>query len=127
LTNRKAYATVITVNKLKTNMLRTIFNPLLIGLTLFTTVGVLVHDTQLDRATTVAVALPAAVAGFALDTVLKSGDAHTHVERVSAPKQFSLLRATLPRVQPRDNDRVYIQHKKAYFAGGETTSLWPSV
>lgn len=108
-------------------MLRTIINPILLGLTLFTTVGVLVHDTQLDRATTVAVALPTVMAGFAVDSLLKSGDGHPHVERVSGPKQFSSLRATLPRLQPRDNDRGYVQHKKVYFGGGETTSLWPSV
>lgn len=107
-------------------MNRTIVNPILIGLTIFTATGLLLHDTRLDRATAVAIALPAATAGFAIDTLLKAGDLHTHVERVTIAKQFSALHSSLPRLQPRDNDRSYVQHKKMYI-GGETTGLWPSV
>ena len=102
------------------------FTPLLFTLT--AAFGVLVHDTQLDRATTVALATPVALASFiAADSLIKSSEHHVHVERASAPKHISALRATLPRVQPRDDDRRYLQSKRLYFGTGETNYIWPSV
>lgn len=109
-------------------MLNTIINPFIMLFALFTTTGVLVHDTQIDRAAMFAITVPAAIIGYAgLDTAIKSGDAHTHVERVSGPKHLNTLRATLPRIQPRDDDRRYLQNKKIYFGGADGTSIWPSV
>jgi hypothetical protein len=109
-------------------MLQTTTNTLLIGFTLATTLGVVLHDTQLDRAATVAVALPAAIASVvAVDSSLKSSDSHIHVERASAPKHVAGLRSTLPRLQPRDDDRRYQLQKKVYFGGSEVPTLWPSV
>lgn len=105
-----------------------IINPLPLIFTIATTVGVLVHDMQIDRATTVALALPTALATFAaVDSLTKSGEQHVHVERANMPNQLGALRTTLPRVQPRDDDRRYIQSKKLYFGTTDSGYLWPSV
>lgn len=106
-----------------------IINPVPIIFTLSTMFGILVHDLHIDRATTVAVALPALIASAgALDKVINS-NYHTHVERASLPKFSKSFRSTLPNVQPpRDDDRRYIQNKKAHLGfGTDHTYLWPSV
>jgi predicted transporter len=108
-------------------MLLSIIKPLPLIFTAVATFGVLVHDTQIDRATTVAIALPTAFATFvAIDSVIKSSEQHVHVERVSMPSNLASLRATLPRIQPRDDDRRYIQTKKLNFGMTDSTQLWPS-
>lgn len=109
-------------------MMQSIVNPLLIAFTLSTTVGVLVHDTQLDKAATLAVALPSAfAAAAAVDFAVKSDASHTHVERASAPKHAPGFRATTPRIQPRDDDHRYFLNKGGYMGGFDATRLWPSV
>lgn len=105
-------------------MLQTFINPLLIGVTISTTFGVLVHDTQLDRAATLAI-IPAALATYAAVDI-KSDGGHNHVERVSGPK-LNALRATVPRVQPRDDNRNYLLTKSGYAGDLDATRLWPSV
>jgi hypothetical protein len=105
-----------------------IINPLPLAFTLATTFGVLVHDTKIDHATNVAIAMPSAMITYvAVDSLMKSSDSHIHVERVAGPKQLATLRATVPRVQPRDDDRRYVQTKKIFFGGSDATSLWPSI
>lgn len=97
-------------------------NPLPVLLTLTTTFGVLVHDTQIDQATTVALALPAIVASYgAADISLKLNDPHTHVKRVSfASRQQS--------TQPRNSDdKKYIVAKKYSSNGFGGDYSWPSV
>lgn len=112
----------------KTNMIPLIINPTAIAFTIATTFGVLIHDTQLDRATTVALAATSSfITLAAVDASIKSGESHVHVERASAPRHISALRATLPRVQPRDDDRRYLQSKRLYFGTGDTNYIWPSV
>ncbi len=106
-------------------MIQTLINPLLIVFTLSLTFGVLVHDTQLDKAATLALAVPAALATYAAVDI-KSDGGHNHVERVSGPK-LNALRATVPRVQPRDDNRSYLLNKAGYAGGLDTTRLWPSV
>lgn len=109
-------------------MLQTLINPAALLFTAVTTFGVLVHDTQVDRATTVALAATSSFVSFiAIDSALKSSENHVHVERASAPRHINALRATLPRVQPRDDDRRYLQSKRLYFGTGDTNYLWPSV
>ncbi|MFZ2125991.1 MAG: hypothetical protein WAV04_00565 [Candidatus Microsaccharimonas sp.] len=104
-----------------------IINPLALLFTVTTTFGVLVHDTQLDRAALAAV-VPVSFASFAaIDSVLKSGESHVHVERVHGPNTLATLRSTVPRVQPRDDDRRYIQSKKVYLGTAGSSYLWPSV
>lgn len=103
-------------------------NPAPLIFTIATTFGVLVHDMQIDRATTLAFALPTAFATFAaVDSVVKSGEQHVHVERISTPHQLANLKMNVPRIQPRDDDHRYVQSKKAFFNGDSSTSLWPSI
>jgi hypothetical protein len=91
--------------------------------TVVTAFGVLVHDTQLDRATTVALALPTALATIAaVDSAINKGGDHVHVEKVSA-SQF----AGLPRLQPREDDRRNYQMRKMFQHGQDNVSIWPSV
>lgn len=108
-------------------MFQTIIKPLPLIFTIATTFGVLVHDTQIDRAA-VALTIPAAFASFiAIDTVLKSSEQHVHVEKVSIPHTVNSLRMNVPRLQVRDDDRRYVQSKKLFVSGGDSISLWPSV
>lgn len=107
-------------------MLPLIINPAPLIFTIATAFGVLVHDMHIDRAATV-VALPAIVASAGAASVfLKSSD-HTHVERAAFAKHASPIRAALPKVQPRDDDRRYILAKKVYVSGGGQSTFWPSV
>jgi len=110
-------------------MYQALFNPLIVALTFATTFGVLVHDMKIDRATTVALALPAAIISYAaVDAGLKTGDnSHIHVERFSVTKHLSSLRSPLPRLQPRDDDLRNLSNKKVYIDGSDAVSLWPSV
>jgi len=104
--------------------------PAPIILTLITGIGILMHDMHIDKATTVAIALPAVVASTGALEKAISPSYHTHVERVSLPRfTTSAFRSTLPNIQPpRDDDRRYVQNKKLLFmGGGEATSLWPSI
>ncbi len=90
--------------------------------------GVLVHDMNIDKATKVAFAPPAALASTAAANVAEpivSRTEHTHVERAS----IGAYSSTMPKTQPpRDDDRRYIQNKKQS-TGGTTdpTLIWPSV
>lgn len=104
-----------------------IINPLPLLFTITATFGVLVHDMQIDRATTVALALPTAFATFAaVDSVLKASEQHVHVERVSMPHHLGNLGTSLPRIQPRDDDRRYVQSKKIAFGSMDSGYIWPS-
>jgi len=108
-------------------MLPTI-NTIPLVFTLLTAFGVMVHDTKIDSATSLALTAPIALVTYAsVDALMKSGDSHVHVEKISGPKQLSNLKVTTPRIQPRDDDRRYIQTKKVFFGGSDNVSLWPSV
>lgn len=107
-----------------------------IAVTVTTMLGILMHDMHIDKATSIAMLAPAALAttgaaaaAVSTDKVI-SQNYHTHVERASLPKiNASAFRSTLPNIQPpRDDDRRYIQNKKLlYFGGGDAAPLWPSV
>lgn len=88
--------------------------------------GVLVHDMRIDKAATVALALPAALATYGA-VQLAGGSEHIHVERVAFSNQSSIFHSSLPKVTPRDNDRHYVQPKKSVTSGGTQASLWPSI
>ncbi|MES2630758.1 MAG: hypothetical protein V4611_02280 [Patescibacteria group bacterium] len=90
-------------------------------------VGVLVHDLRIDKATSVALALPAMLATYGAAHFVGSGGEHVHVERVAFSNQSSVFHSSLPKVTPRDNDRHYVQPKKSITSGGSHASLWPSV
>jgi hypothetical protein len=87
--------------------------------------GVLLHDMRLDKAATVALALPAVLATYTA-THMISGSEHVHVERVAFSNQSRVFHSTLPKITPRNNENNYIQPKKLS-ASGTNTSLWPSV
>ena len=98
-----------------------LLNPLPILLTLTTSFGVLLHDTQIDRAATTALALPATIAAFgAADVVLKLNDPHTHIDRFS-------FATNVPRTPARDDDKKYISVKKYVSDGMGSQYHWPSV
>ena len=84
-----------------------------IGLTLATSFGVLIHDTKLDQATSVALTLPIALVGYELGAqVAKLGsEGHTHVERVSLANAARYLHAGTPRIQPRDDHKKFTLQK----------------
>ncbi len=108
-----------------------VIHPTIALFTLTTAFGVMVHDMQLDRATSVALALPATVlvAYAVIDSGLKGSDSHVHVERATAPNHINSVRAMIPRIQPRDDqDRQSFSGKRAvYYSSGGDSTLWPSV
>lgn len=109
-------------------MLQTSINSLLITFTLATSAGVLIHDTQVDRAAGLALAVPASLVTYAaVDSVMKSADAHIHVERVSGPRNVADVRNTMPRLNPRDDEHAAFQTKRLAFGDIDSTSLWPSI
>jgi len=98
-------------------------------LTFITGISFLIHDMHIDRMAVVAVGAPVAIASYGVvDNLLKKSD-HTHIDRAAFPKHASSFsRTPLPKMQPRDDSRRYIQNKKVLVTGGgEMNSLWPSV
>ena len=92
-----------------------------------TTLGVLMHDTQIDQAAKIAIVTPANFSDFAVaDAASKSHD-HVHVERMSMNSQGHSVRANALKIPPRDDDRRYVQSKKMSLSGGDSVGLWPSV
>jgi len=98
-----------------------------LSLVFATAFGVLAHDTQVDQAAVVAMAAPAALAGFALADMASKSNEHVHVEKVSVASHINAARVYVPKVQPRDDDRKYIQGKKLAYNTGGGSGLWPSV
>ncbi len=111
---------------IKTNMQKvTNIAPIIFIIAVVT--GVLVHDMRIDKATTVAFALPAMLATYGAAHMIGGGE-HIHVERVSFSNQSRVFHSSLPKVTPRDNENRYIQAKKSFANGGnDNTQLWPSV
>jgi hypothetical protein len=97
-------------------------NTLPIVLTIATTFGVLLHDTQIDHATSLAAELPTLVANYgSSDISLKLNELHVHPERVSiSPNQ--------PSTQPRGHDdKKYIVAKRFSSSAIGSEYSWPSV
>lgn len=103
-------------------MFKLFTTPLPVIIALATGFGVLIHDTQIDKATATAIAVPAVLATYgAADIALKLSDPHTHAERVS-------VAASNPRVQPRSgDDKKYISLKKFGANSLSGDYSWPSV
>ena len=87
-----------------------------------TALGVLMHDTQVDHASSVALN-PAHYSSFAVADAVSKSSEHVHVERVSVGGGSS---SNIAKIQPRDDDRRYIQSKKFALSGGDSLGLWPS-
>jgi hypothetical protein len=109
-------------------MLKNIIHIILGIIATATALGVVLHDTQLDKAMTMAIALPISTIGYVgADAALKASDGHVHVERVSLAK-MSGLRSAHPCINPRDNTLHMKKQSKIAFLGPDTAStLWPSV
>ena len=103
-------------------MFKLFTTPLPLIIALATGFGVLIHDTQIDKATATAIALPALLATYgASDISFKLNDPHTHTERVS-------VAGSHPRVQPRSgDDKKYISLKKFGTTSFGGDYSWPSV
>lgn len=80
-------------------------------LSILTLIGVLTHDTKIDKATVTALALPAAVGSYSLGVALSS-EPHTHIERVSVAKTVRALTTHVPRVQPRNDHKKHLFQKR---------------
>lgn len=86
----------------------------LVVLSASTAIGVLVHDTHMDKAAAIAFTFPLAAIGFdgasgkASDL---SGTSHTHIERASLSQLVQDLKGANPRITPRDTDRKYMLPK----------------
>lgn len=117
------------VTYVKTKTMQTTTTPPVIALFIATALGAITHDTHLDQIATAALATASTAAIAHAADSLKGSD-HTHVERAAFARTVttSSSRGTLPKVQPKDDDRKYIQNRKLALDGGDmTASLWPSV
>lgn len=76
---------------------------------LTTLFGVLVHDTKLDKATTIALTVPFALMSYELGAQIPklSSEGHTHVERVSLGNAVRDLHSGTPRIQPRNDSKKF--------------------
>lgn len=81
-----------------------------ITLAIVTTLGILVHDTKLDKALGIVIAVPAALASISGVVPKLAGEGHNHVERVSLDSIRSM--SGMPRIQPRDDHKKYVLSKK---------------
>lgn len=103
-------------------------NPLPILLTLMTSFGVLMHDTQVDRATSTALTLPSGFSNYsAADTPIKLSDPHVHTERINVQNNIEQLHTTQARLQTRDDDKKYVSVKKYVSDGMGSGYHWPAI
>lgn len=93
-----------------------------------TTAGLLLHDMNIDKAATVAVATPAYVATAGMLEKAMNANQHTHVERAETPAAGRSFRSSLPKAQPpRADGKRFVQNKKTNSAGGsDKTPFSPS-
>lgn len=106
-------------------MLRIIIKPLALVFTLATTLGVLMHDTRVDKASAIALAAPAVVAtyGVAASTADFRGNEHTHSER--ATENLKRMVVAQPRLHTRSTeDKKYLTPKKTIYNTGDDDQLF---
>lgn len=78
-----------------------------ITLALITACGILVHDTRVDKAVSLVIAVPAALASVSGVIPRLAGDGHNHIERVSLANAVRDLHNGTPRIQPREDYKKY--------------------
>lgn len=96
-------------------MLQIAIKPLAFIFTIATSVGVLVHDTHIDKASVIALSAPAIIASYGLahGVELKANE-HTHSETVS--ENLKRMVAGQPRLHTRfGEDKGYVTPKKSVF------------
>lgn len=104
-----------------------IINPLPYVFILATAFGVVMHDTKIDHAASVAISTPVYSPNVSLADKVSKTNEHVHVERVSVTSQGSSVhRENVPKIQPRNDYYRYMQDKKTIMSGGNN-GLWPSI
>ena len=90
-----------------------------------TVTSILVHDMHIDRATTLALAVPALMASAVSVDKFIGGMDHVHIERVAFQKTFRTMQPSV--YPPRDDERRHINSKKASLGfGADQGYIWPS-
>ncbi len=85
----------------------TITAPVSMFISLAALAGVTLHDTKIDKLATSLAGIPAMMSSSESGSKSLSGDAHTHVERVSLNQNGS----SQPRLAPRSDYRKHLQQK----------------
>jgi len=79
-------------------------------LALLTALGILIHDTKMDKATSLLFAVPAALAFGAIPHLASEG--HNHIERGAFGKASRDAHNGMPRIQPRNDHKKYALQKR---------------
>jgi hypothetical protein len=116
LTLNKTYAILFLVILFKikqkniVNMLSNFTNATVIFLSLITASGVFVHDTRIDKVAATAATLPSALLSYESNDKLTnvSSDSHVSTERSSLAQAVRDLQSTMPRIQPRTEDKKHL-------------------
>ncbi len=85
----------------------TITAPISMFISLAALAGVTLHDTKIDRLATSLAGIPAMMSSTESGSKGLSGDAHTHVERVTLNENHS----SQPRLAPRSDHRKHLLQK----------------
>ncbi len=95
---------------------------ILVGIAIVISFGVLVHDTKIDQATTLALALPLGVTLTLASLPELKTDAHTHVERASFERSVHATNG----MPPRGDTRKYLltKHQRGFNAPEPHTLLY---
>lgn len=106
-----------------------LINPIPLLLTLSAAFGVLIHDTQVDRAASTILSTPSAIVSSGEQGIFsRMNDLHVHSERVSVSQDVDELKTSQPRVQPRDgDDKKYVVQKKSSLNLYGSEYSWPSI
>jgi len=89
------------------------FNPISIIVSLSVLVGVVIHDTQIDKLTTAVIGVPAVIATYeGFNKAVEKSEPHTHTERVSLSQVVRNMNAQNNRTQSRlFEDKKYMSFK----------------
>lgn len=95
-------------------MIETIISPLVIMLTLFTSSGMLLHETKVDKMASLSMFAPLSTTHFAAEETQGKLETtpHTHVERTSLNRASAELSGHIPTTTPRKDDKKYRLQKK---------------
>lgn len=90
-----------------------LINTISLIISMSTMMGVVLHDTHVDKAALTAISAPSVYTSTDTSIKLLGNDPHTHTERHSFSQSVHELRSENPRMQPRYlDDRKHIQLKK---------------
>lgn len=111
------------------NNLAFIIKSLPFFVTINVAVGLILHDTHLDKLAASASDLP--IIHFSKDKKkepeLKLSSAHTHVEQVSLSQATYGLKTSDPLARPRGNDRKYRLQNRLRTQRDGSDYVWPSI